>query len=240
MISGDLTYLGLPREFSEVSDWLKRLGAPSQVTVVPGNHDAYVAEPWALTFAQWQAYMDSDPAYISRCESSRTPFFPSIRVRGPVAFIGLNSARPSAPFLATGSLGRDQLDALEKLLMQISDTDLFRVLLIHHPPTRSAVNWRKCLTDSAALVSILKKHGVDLVLHGHTHRYVTDRISTKTGAIPSIGVSAASAISQHPDRRARYHFYSLTHQNHEWNLHLNVRSYSAADGCFVKEYETRI
>jgi len=32
--------------------------------------------------------------------------FPSLRVRREVALIGLSTARPSAPFLATGSLGR--------------------------------------------------------------------------------------------------------------------------------------
>ena len=37
---------------------------------------------------------------------------PTLRRRGPVALIGLSSAVPTPPFMATGTLGRAQLEAL--------------------------------------------------------------------------------------------------------------------------------
>ena len=58
-VTGDLTHLGLPQHFREAAAWLARLGKPDAITVVPGNHDAYVRTV-AVTFAQWSAYMQGD------------------------------------------------------------------------------------------------------------------------------------------------------------------------------------
>jgi len=41
-VTGDLVNLGLPEEYLRAADWLHHLGAPSEVTAIPGNHDAYV------------------------------------------------------------------------------------------------------------------------------------------------------------------------------------------------------
>src|SRR5262245_60019896 len=41
-VTGDLANLGLPAEFDNAALWLRSLGRPRDVTVVPGNHDAYV------------------------------------------------------------------------------------------------------------------------------------------------------------------------------------------------------
>ena len=41
-ITGDLVNLALEAEFSPAQAWLESVGPPDQVTVIPGNHDAYV------------------------------------------------------------------------------------------------------------------------------------------------------------------------------------------------------
>ena len=41
-ITGDLVNLALEAEFAPARTWLESVGAPDRVTVVPGNHDAYV------------------------------------------------------------------------------------------------------------------------------------------------------------------------------------------------------
>ncbi len=56
-----------------------------------------------------------------------------MRRRGPVALIGVSSAVPTPPLMATGRLGRAQLDALDRDLAQMSTDEAFRVLLVHHP-----------------------------------------------------------------------------------------------------------
>src|SRR3546814_1850649 len=45
-VTGDVTNISLPKEFARAGGWLEGLGTPQDVTVVPGNHDAYVAVPW--------------------------------------------------------------------------------------------------------------------------------------------------------------------------------------------------
>ena len=54
LVTGDLTHLGLPREFRQALAWLRQLGEPQEVAVIPGNHDASVATPWRDTFALWR------------------------------------------------------------------------------------------------------------------------------------------------------------------------------------------
>src|SRR5262249_25091280 len=40
-ITGDLVNLGLPAEHEAALAWLRRVGSPEHVTVIPGNHDIY-------------------------------------------------------------------------------------------------------------------------------------------------------------------------------------------------------
>ena len=135
-VTGDLTHLGLPQEFREAATWLARLGRPEAITVVPGNHDAYVPEEWRETFAQWTAYMQGDNA---GAPTDADDAFPSLRIRREVALIGLSTARPTAPFLATGRLGERQLARLDRMLEDTAGAGLFRVVLLHHPPAAHTV-----------------------------------------------------------------------------------------------------
>lgn len=232
VITGDLTHLGLPSEFQETTQWLQGLGSVNQVTVVPGNHDVYVRTPWNDTLAAWEPYMVSDGASTSVKGTDSNSLFPSLRVRGPVAFIGLSSAYPSAPFLATGRLGQRQLESLETLLLKTGQQNLFRVLLIHHPPLSAAVAWRKRLMDSAALRAILVKYGVELVLHGHAHRASWEVLPTRFANCPVVGVPAASASGHRSGRPSQYCLYRVQRRAHGWTLRTQVRSYSATQQRF--------
>ena len=232
VVTGDMTHIGLPKEFQEVKAWLMMVGPPSKLTVVPGNHDAYVATDWDDTFALWASYMNSDVA--GELGSGRSSScFPSLRIRGSIAFIGLSTARPSAPFFAIGSIGYSQLQALERVLIDTGDRGLFRVLLLHHPPLPGTVSWQKRLTDHAPFCSVVGRCGAELVLHGHAHRTSIQEIATHGGAIPAIGVPAASATSREADRGAQYHLYRLTRRADTWNVQLVVRRYSRLERRFV-------
>ena len=43
-VTGDLANIALAEEFARGRDWLQDLGAPHDVSLVPGNHDAYVRQ----------------------------------------------------------------------------------------------------------------------------------------------------------------------------------------------------
>ena len=204
VITGDLTHIGLPSEFAEASAWLECVGAPEDVTVVPGNHDAYVGAPWSRTFAQWADYMASDSAF------ARDPWFPTLRVRGAAGIIGLSSACPSGPFLATGSVGEEQQRRLAGMLQESERGGLFRVVLLHHPPVAGVVGHRKRLTDASGVRDVLHRHGAELVLHGHAHRTSFAELPSRVGAVPVIGARSASALSGKPGRMAQYHLYRIS------------------------------
>ncbi len=233
VVTGDLTQIGLPQEFQEARDWIKALGSPSEVTIIPGNHDAYVVTDWDGTLALWASYMRSDIAGDpGSCE--REACFPSLRIRGSVAIIGLSTARPSAPFLAIGSLGHSQLQTLERILVETGERGLFRIILLHHPPIPGTVPWQKRLTDHASFRSVVEDCGAELVLHGHGHRTSIRQMATQGRVVPTIGAPAASAISHEPERRAQYHQYRLTRQASTWTVQFSVRGYSHTERRFVE------
>jgi len=239
-ITGDLTHLSLPAEFKKVKHWLQALGLPSNVTVIPGNHDAYVKTNWRQTMAHWTAYMLSDkfPKDGHNTESTNA-IFPSMRIRGCVAIIGVSTARPSAPHLAVGSIGTGQLQKLASILSQTARKQLYRVVLIHHPPAPGSVSWRKRLTDAPAMRSLLARHGAELILHGHTHRTQQNSLQTPDGNLPVVGVPSVSALSLTPERRARYHIYRISPMDTGWKVRREVRIYSPEDRGFTRESEQR-
>ena len=229
-ITGDLTHLGTPLEFDEAATWLRRVGRPEDVTVVPGNHDAYVSEPWAKTFSLWAQYMASDGQAFEDGDS----MFPSLRIRGRFALIGVNSAFPSLPLLATGHVGPLQLGALSRLLRQTGASGMFRILLIHHPPVPGSIKWRKRLTDAEALASLIEECGVELVLHGHAHRSSLHWMTAPEKKVPVIGVRSASELSERTSGRAQYHLYRIRHGAGRPEVTVAVREYSSQAGCFIE------
>ncbi|VUZ85312.1 cyclic 3',5'-adenosine monophosphate phosphodiesterase [Candidatus Methylomirabilis lanthanidiphila] len=234
VITGDLTHIGLPGEFQQARQWLETLGSPTDVTVVPGNHDTYVNTPWQDSLALWTPYMASDPGLnIGEQRASGRSFFPSVRMRGPAVLIGATSARPSAPFFATGSLGAAQMDRLGDILDLTRRQGRFRILLIHHPPVTATVGWRKRLTDGAVLRALLTRYGVEMVLHGHAHRSSVAYLPNGSDAIPLIGVPSASSRRVKAKRRAGYYVYEVRPSSAGWEIGVSMHCYSPDDRCFV-------
>jgi len=233
-VTGDLTHVGLPGEFTEAGQWLKTLAPPDRVTVIPGNHEAYAGRAWIKSCAMWAPYLASD----SQQDIPKTAdFFPSLRIRGQVALISLCSARASLPFLAIGSLGRLQLAGLEKLLRKTGEQGLLRVILIHHPPVPGTIKWRKRLVDSKEFVDVLVRNGAELVLHGHTHYPAFSLVATPAGNIPVIGAPSASELNPWSGHCAKYNIYRIGHNG---QLTMFVRGYSETLGRFVAEQETTL
>jgi 3',5'-cyclic AMP phosphodiesterase CpdA len=214
-ITGDLVNIALEAEFEPSRTWLETVGPPDRVSVVPGNHDAYVRAT-SHRFAQaWGNYINDDRP------PDHAGSFPSLRRRGPLALISLSSAVPTAPLMATGELGRTQLDALDRLLAGLATEQAFRVLLIHHPLRSNA--YTKRLTDSRLLLALLKQHGVELILHGHDHVHSTIWVEGPSGSIPAIGVPSASAIAHRHHPAAAYNLFSIERDGAAWRVEQTVR-----------------
>jgi 3',5'-cyclic AMP phosphodiesterase CpdA len=236
VITGDLTHLGLPSEFQKVERWLPSVGSPAEVTLIPGNHDAYVNADWHETFALWADYMASDPGKgRAGAERDFQNTFPILRVRCQTALIGISTAQPSPLFFASGSVGQAQLHKLDRILAETRREGLMRIVLIHHPPVPGVVSWRKRLTDAVELRSIIQRQGAELILYGHGHRAALTELATGEGSVMTIGVPSASALGQKPGRRARYHVYDLTRNDRGWDVLVSVRGYSSTEDRFVEE-----
>ncbi len=236
VVTGDLTHLGLPEEFRQAAKWLHDLGSAHDITVIPGNHDAYVKTPWNQTYAAWWPFMGAGQALDGApTDDDPQAAFPTVQYRGRVAFIGLSTALPSAPFYAVGSLGAAQLQRLDKILRDSGNHGYCRVLLIHHPPLPGSVRNSKCLTDSAGLLAVQMRRGAELILHGHTHRACRGEVATPQGVIPVMGVPSASAIGHKTGHRAQYYLYQVNPTVDGWDMKVSIRGYSTADGRVIDE-----
>ena len=208
IVSGDLTNLSLLSEFRRARQILEQLdAAPSRVTVIPGNHDCYTvgagwAQPFHSVFADWLG-CDLLP--------SEAHAFPQVRLVGDIAVIGLSTARPSAPLLAIGSLGRAQRGRLSRVLQHPEVCSRVRLVAMHHPPRSDHGHWHNRLTDSAKFCQMIRKNGADLIVHGHLHRTCRDRIRGPNGGqVPVVGVnSGAWLCPKDPTRRPSYNIYDL-------------------------------
>jgi len=215
-VTGDLVNLALEAEFAPARAWLDGVGPPDRVTTIPGNHDAYVRSTYHRFGETFAPYLADDDGRIG---------FPAVRRRGPLALISLSTAVPTLPLMATGMLGPDQLAALEQVLERLAAEDVFRVLLVHHPLKSRARHKR--MTDSAELLSLLKRHGVELILHGHDHIHSTMWFEGPNGNIPAIGVPSASALAHGHYPAAAYNLFTIEKDNAGWRCEQTVRGLGA-------------
>ncbi|HEY5559519.1 MAG TPA: metallophosphoesterase, partial [Steroidobacteraceae bacterium] len=159
--------------------------------------------------------------------------WPSIHRIGPLALIGLNSARPTAPLLARGRIGAEQLSRLGRILAAEREAGRMRVILLHHPVADGAVSWRKALADRAALREVLRRECAELVLHGHARDARFDAIEGPQGPIPCLCVPSSSALPNPKDEGARWHRLTLSCTGGSRRARVEVRRWSGAAQAFV-------
>jgi 3',5'-cyclic AMP phosphodiesterase CpdA len=223
-VTGDIANIGLPAEYAQGREWLESLGAARDVSFIPGNHDIYVAGCAELAAREWRAQMRGDDG-----ES-----FPYVRRRGLVALIGVSSGIATAPFMATGEVGPTQLQKLGGLLEALKAEGLFRVVMIHHPPVSDSPAHKRLL-DAGALKGVIAAHGAELLLHGHDHLNMINRLDGPEGArVPAIGVPSASAKPGMDHDPAGYNLYRIDGAPGDWRCEMISRG-MANDGKIAEQ-----
>jgi len=203
-MTGDILNIALPEEFISGRAWIETLGPGDTVSFVPGNHDAYVQsamDDLAKTFAPW-----------TLGERKSVDAFPYMRVKDGVALIGVTSGVPTAPFIASGTLGRRQIVACEDLLKEAEARGLARIVMLHHPPHRSGAPLGRALSDAHQFEMMIERVGAELVIHGHNHKLSVAHIKGKGGEVPVVGVASGSAAAGTPDHRAGYNLYEISQE----------------------------
>jgi 3',5'-cyclic AMP phosphodiesterase CpdA len=228
-VTGDLVNVALPGEFAAARMFLERLGPPERVSFVPGNHDAYVRAALAQPHTHWSHYFaGDDPDGIAS--------FPYLRRRGQLALIGVSTALPTGPFMATGRIGNEQMRRLDQVLARLPD-DVFRVVLLHHPPIALAGDRLKRLIDARAFRETLARHGAELVLFGHIHVSSLTLIDGPHHRIPAISIASASATIR-GEEPARYHLFRIARESNAWTCEMVTRGFTA-DGAAIGEIARR-
>jgi 3',5'-cyclic AMP phosphodiesterase CpdA len=244
-VTGDLVNIGLPQEHINALAWLRALGPPEQVTVVPGNHDTYVRMGRDPGARRWAAYMTSNAEGLAFTPGAAGGL-PFVRVVGDVALVGVDSAVPTPPLLAWGRVGRTQLARLEEILERLRGAGLFRLVLIHHPPLRGQADAARGLRDAAEFEAVLERSGAELVIHGHNHRNMLAWLPRTSGgdAVPPrrtaiVGAPSASLARAHGrEALARYNLYRIARRSDfapsGWSAELLGRGLAEPDGPVVE------
>jgi 3',5'-cyclic AMP phosphodiesterase CpdA len=202
LCTGDVTNLAFEQEFRYARERFDRIPLGTRgVTVLPGNHDTYVAEGEQHFHQIFAEHFVSDDGWAWPDGEA----WPVVRVRGELALIGLSTSRKTPWFTAYGMVGDDQLERLGQALSDPRLRGKVRVVALHHPPAgRRAASRIRGLRDHEAFAAVLAKHGCDLVLHGHEHRDLRLELPGPSAAIPVLGVPSGTYEAGDPDRLARY------------------------------------
>ena len=234
-ITGDLVNLASSLEIAAVKNWLTVAGTPENVSVVPGNHDAYVPGAYEKSSRAWYPYMRGDNA-PAECDED-THLFPYMRVRGQVAIIGCSTAVATPPFAASGYFGGRQARETVNLLQVAEKAGLFRVVLIHHPPIRGATSLYKRMIGIRRFAATVSTGGADLVLHGHTHLNTVHWLPGQTKQIPVVGIASASQGPGGHKPPAGYNLFSISGAPGSWNV-MRERYALTTDGLALALAET--
>lgn len=172
-ISGDLTNLALSEEYAAAHAIIDQVpNANEYVSVVPGNHDYYIRnnQKFRSFERRFQAHLHSDlPSY------QIDDAYPFCKLFGEhVALIGINTGIPTPWFIAQGHVDERQLRALSKLLQDPILEHRAKIVMLHHPLLpfeHTPFQKPRQLRNDKAVLEILRRHDVDVAIHGHNHHF---------------------------------------------------------------------
>lgn len=198
LLTGDLTEDGVDAQFEMLAEALLASGVePERVTLVPGNHDAYVdfrAFDRALA-GPLRAYRATSQ------ERSRTPLPGAVVVPVSTTIEGQWFTR------SRGAIRAEDLAHIRRVASDPRNRERAVVVAQHHPPSHHplfAVEWFDGVDNVAAMRDLLHERSRVHVLHGHTHRRSTKHLSGREHAQI---FCAASVRDQHDTTELSLRFY---------------------------------
>lgn len=175
VLTGDLTEDARESQFEILAELLRNSGfAPEQITLVPGNHDAYCEGTWDRAL-----------------DGSLAPWAPTSRGLIDLAeavIVPLSTAVEQIWTRSSGFLDLAALPDPARLLEHAADRAV--VLALHHPPFRVLHHWVHGLRNHLDLHGFLDAHPALSCLHGHVHRALDRTIGLGDARVFSVAAVA--------------------------------------------------
>lgn len=174
LYGGDLAQLGQPAELDIGAQILKNLKAPVHMMV--GEHDWYLdlGEKWRSLFGKDIYSFDHKGIHFVVLNSVQEKDFWTARKLTPMqrmkTVAGLDNGGQSA-----FEVGAPQRDWLKKDLEPIKD-DTPLIVFSHSPLYKLYRNWNFWTDDAEDVQAILQRFKSAVVIHGHTHQLLTNKI----------------------------------------------------------------
>jgi len=171
---GDLAQLGQPRELDLGAQILKNLKAPLKIMV--GEHDWYLdmGEKWRDLFGNPVTSWDHKGVHFVILNSVIEKDFWTARGMTPMqrmmTVAGLDNGVQS-PF----TVGESQREWLRKDLAKYEE-DTPIIVFSHSPLYKLYKKWNFWTDDAEQVQAILNRFKQVVVIHGHTHQLLTNRI----------------------------------------------------------------
>ena len=213
LITGDLIHIGVLHEYIEAREFLIELGEPEQIKVVPGNHDTYRNDCWALARKYYGQYLMCNDD--SRGKTSQS-YFPKTEQHAKISLTYASTASVSPWWGANGKLGQLQIEKIKAALTKNKNN--FQIFLLHHPPVPKMCSRRIALTDAADLEDILIEAKPAITLYGHLHKNLS---SHKDYGRTYCTASASSVSTKDP---ASYRVFDITKTNDYWLVEMELKT----------------
>ena len=230
VLTGDIVNLSLEDEFSSASQLLDHHFTDEALSVIPGNHDAYIKVDYKRSMSYLKKYFNKQNNSIDQ-----EPF-PYLKIINDIAIIGLSSAINSPPLMCWGKMSSKQINTLEDMLKSINGNNYFTIILIHHPVHKYGFMNLKGLLNRKQLLETITKYNINLVLHGHLHREVYNFIKTKDKFVPCIGAPSSSKML---NEKISYLQYKIWKKDDKWNFSVYRRLYDNSEKKFKTQDITK-
>ena len=226
-ICGDMTNLSTKLEYQRATLWLHGIGDARDISIVPGNHDAYHHRFAKMMRLYWSPWMvDKDGMHVG---------VPFVRQVNDVAIIGVSSAVLTAPFMANGRVTKEQISAVRSILDGLAEEEIktgrtfYKMMLIHHPPVKGLAGWRRGLHNIEAVHRLIEDYDIRMVLHGHLHGPMCHKLVLGDQTVPILGTASASSNGYRGLPPSQYYMIDIESdqsQNAVYDVKITSRQYN--------------
>ena len=198
LLTGDLTEDGVDSQFEMLAEalYLSRV-EPERVTLLPGNHDAYV------DFRAYDRALEG-PLRAFRATSQER----AVTLLDDAVIVPISTTIEGQWFTRSrGTIRAEDVTRIHRVACDSISRDRAVVVAQHHPPSHHpifALEWFDGVENVDPMRDLLHERAKVHVLHGHTHRRSTKHLSGREHAQI---FSAASVRDQHDTTELSLRFY---------------------------------